>query len=275
MGIIADKFGQFDNPPVVFTLFMLRFSKQSSLEKRIPSIQEAFKPDYPIFDSRQKQGLEIVNRPDGGQILNATTLKEYLFFDENRSKGVLLKEDRVVFFTAVYPGFEDFSKWFTQATEIIVSKLNISHYEGLGIRYVDAIYPDYEKGESLSDYLNDFLLPFELPNMEGLESNQVNIYKSAHGRLVQKVFWIPNEDSCIPPDLRDLSSLLKLQVNNKPSHPFVVLDFDHNYSAPDGTAVKLDMTELVSTVDKMHDATSEAFLESIEQSAIGKWNDAS
>lgn len=273
MGVITNTHGELGNPPLVYTLLMLRFSPQTTLEERIPLIQESLKSAYPIYEKRVQQGIEVAHTRDG-QTIRTITTPEYLFFDSDRKKGVLIKEDRIIFHSTVYPNFDEFSSWFKDVAESVVSALSISHYLSCGIRYVDALVPDHASGESLGDYLHPSLLNFDLSDdddiSESIGSNQVNIYRTRFGAVTFKSYILFNEDACVPPDLRDLSSLLRME-NEMRVAPFAVLDFDHGYTAPDGTAVSLDLDELVTKIDGMHTVTSNAFLKAINSDALGRW----
>lgn len=270
MGVITDTHGELENPPLVYTLLMLRFSIQTTLDERISKIQESLKHIYPIYEKRVQQGIEVIQSPDG-QTIRTIATPEYLFFDSERIKGVLLKEDRIIFHSSVYPSFDGFSSWFKEVAEPIVNILSISHYLGCGIRYIDALTPDYDSGEMLTDYLQPSLLNFEMDDAsECIASNQVNVYRTGFGTVTFKSYIIFNEDVCVPPDLRDLSSLLRFQGEKK-SAPFAVLDFDHAYAAPDGTAEKLDLNELITKIDDMHKVASYTFLKAINSGAIPRW----
>lgn len=273
MGIITDTHGDIKNPPLVYTLFVLRFPIQTALDKHISAMQESLKHTYPIFDKRTQQGIEIV-QTQGRQSFSTITKSEYLFFDEDRVRGIIIKEDRILFHSTVYPGFEEFSSWFRDVVQIVAKQLNISHYSGCGIRYIDNIIPDYGSGENLEDYLQKSLLQFDL-NDRGIQKNIssifVNTYASSHGVVAFKSYTLFSDDVGIPPDLQDTASLLRFK-SDKITAPFAVLDFDHGYSAPDGTVDKLDLDKLVRKVDEMHNIASRAFLKALKSDAINRWS---
>ncbi len=183
------------------------------------------------------------------------------------------KEDRIIFHSSVYPSFDEFSSWFKEVAEPIVNVFSISHYLGCGIRYIDALIPDYDSGEVLADYLQPSLLHFEMDDSDTskcIGSNQVNVYRTDIGTVTFKSYIIFNEDGCVPPDLRDLSSLLRFQSKKKAA-PFGILDFDHAYTAPDGTAEELDLNTLIVKIDDMHKVASYTFLKAIKSNAIRRW----
>ncbi len=270
MGVIFDKYGPIANPPIVYSLVKLGYPTQTSLKEFIPSIQKELKAEYPIFDKRTKQGLEIIQRNDG-QTLNTIYTNEFLFFDSNRERGILLTEESIIFHSATYSNFKDFIQRFNAVVDIVTNVLGISHYTSLGIRQVDAILPDYAKNEELSNYIKQNLLPFEIDGLNKISSQQVNMYQTEYGPLIFKVHWRPGNDVCIPPDLRDLSDLLSTEREVIP-RPFAILDFDHIFSVPNGKVEALDTEQLIKLANKMHDISSMAFLEAInEEYAIGQW----
>jgi len=273
MGVITDAHGTLGSPPLVYTLLMLRFPTQTGLDECIPMIQESLKREYPIYEKRVQQAIEVAQNRDGHQTISTITKPEYMFFDSERTKGVLVKEDRVVFHSNVYPSFDEFSSWFKDVAEAVVKALSISHYVGCGIRYIDALLPDYDSGESLDDYLKSSLQNFNVDD-EGISgcigSTQVYLYQTNYGSLTFKSYELFEDDICVPPDLNDTFSLLRPKGEKKKA-PFAVLDFDHGYLAPDGTAVDFDLDELVVKIDEMHKVASEAFLQAINPDAIKRW----
>lgn len=271
MGVITETHGELKSPPLVYTLLMLRFPVQTALDERISKIQEALKHIYPIYEKRVQQGIEVIQSNDG-QTIRTIALPEHMFFDSDRAKGVLLKEDRIIFHSSLYPNFEEFSSWFKEVAEPIVDILSISHYLGCGIRYIDALIPSSDTKESLTDYLQSSLLSFDMDDgtSECISSNQVNVYKTSLGAVTFKSYILYKEDDCVPPDLRDLSSLLRFKSVNKKT-PFAVLDFDHAYAAPDGTAEKLNLDRLIAKIDDMHNVASSAFLKAVNSDAIQEW----
>ena len=272
MGIIVDKHGNLSNHPLVYTLFMLRFPKQTTLDSVVPQIQESLKKDYPIYEPRSKQSIEIAQGPDG-QSFRTFTTTEHLFFDGERKKGFLVRDDRVVFHAATYPGFEEFSSWFMSVIRVVADVVALSHYESVGIRYIDAVIPNYSNNESLDDLLSSSLLHFEI-EADGItqcvSSRQTSQYMTDEGLLTLKSNLLLETDISIPPELRDLSSLLRIEEKEK-TGSFAVLDFDHGFVPPEGTVVELDLDALVTKVNKMHDITSRAFLEAINEDNIGRW----
>jgi len=270
MGVIADKYGDLSNPPLVYTLFMLRFPIQTALDDAIPAIQAKLKAKYPIYDPRTQQSIEIIQSKEGQSFRTTSTL-EYLFFDSERKKGFLIKNDRIVFHTTVYPSFEDFSSCFMSVVSAVTEALTLSHFVSVGLRYIDTIVPD--DNESLGDLLSSSLMSFDIEDVgisKTIASNQINHYKTSEGVLVLKANILFENDLSIPPELRDLASFLIFNEQEK-RYPFAVLDFDHGFTPPDDTVTKLDLDALNKKVSTMHDITSRAFLKAINENKVGKW----
>ncbi|MCW8830939.1 MAG: TIGR04255 family protein [Gammaproteobacteria bacterium] len=272
MRIITDTHGELNNPPLVYTVLMVRFPTQTSLEERIPEVQDALKQVYPIYEKRVQQGIEII-RSDDNQTVRTIDTPEFMFFDSARTKGVILKSDRIIFHSSVYPNFEEFSAWFKDVAGAVISILSISHYLSCGIRYIDAVVPDIASGESLEDYLQSSLLNFDICDngiKKCLSSSQANVYESDIGVVRFNSYISFNEGVCVPPDLKDIAGLLRFEIV-KSVAPFAILDFDHGYGAPDGTADELDLDKLVVQIDEMHTVASNAFLSAITENALGRW----
>lgn len=272
MGVIAEKHGDLKNHPLVYTLFMLRFPTQASLDDAIPSIQNLLKKDYPIYEKRLKQSIEISQGKEG-QTITPGSVAEHLFFDGERKKGLVIKNDRLVFHSPIYPGFEEFNATFIFAIQALIEALSLTHYVGLGIRYIDALIPDYDNSESLKDLLKGSLLSFEVEDEEiskCVSSRQISHYETSEGILILKANLLSENEDSVPPELRDLSSLLRFDDNEKKGQ-FAVLDFDHGFVAPDNTAINIDLKELGAKALRMHDITSRAFLAAINEDNIRKW----
>jgi len=272
MGVIAEKHGDLKKHPLVYTLFMLRFPLQASLDDAVPSIQNLLKKDYPIYERRMQQSIEISQGRDG-QTISTNSVAEHLFFDGERKNGLVIKNDRLVFHSPIYPGFEKFNTTFIFAIQALVNALSLTHYVGLGIRYIDALIPDYDDSESLKDLLKNSLLSFEVEDKEISEcvsSRQISQYETSEGMLILKANLLSENDNSVPPELRDLSSLLRFDEKEKKGQ-FAVLDFDHGFVAPDSTAINIDLKKIRAKALRMHDITSRAFLAAINEDNIRKW----
>lgn len=271
MGIIADRYGSFDNPPLVYTLFALGFPRETALDSAIPAIQRSLKSKYPIYEVRPSQSIEINQDGKGNQKISTTVENEHLFFCPNRETGIVLKPDKLVFHTVRYDGFPAFRGWLDGVLNTVIDTLEISVYRTVGIRYVDAISPPGDETK-LENSLNERLLPMQIEQV-GLackHAAQTHIYETDEGYILLKSYWLFENAPCIPPELEQSAQLLSFEEYNRKA-PFVVLDFDHNYTCPNGKAADLNCNQLLEKIERMHDATSSAFICAINETAVKDW----
>lgn len=273
MGIIEDNFGKFQSEaPLVYTLFVLGFPQQSALDDKISLIQEKLKPVYPIFDTQVSQSVSIDHRDNSTPKVTTEDIKEYVFFNDKRTSGIILKRDRLTFHTSEYESFPQFVVVLRSIIEAISEALSIGHYNFIGIRHVDAIVPNSDS-ETLEDILNPNLMPFELLDGKTSKtsfSNQLHGCETEDGVLVLKTYHLFTDDLCIPPELQPASNMLNIN-NVRRSGPFAVLDFDHNYMVPNGAVEKLNIDSLLVKLDSMHKALSLAFINTLKEGVLKRW----
>jgi uncharacterized protein (TIGR04255 family) len=273
VGIIEDKFGKFQSEaPLVYTLFVLGFPQESALDGKISLIQEKLKSVYPIFDTQVSQSFSINHRDNKAPKVTAEDIKEYVFFNDNRTSGIILKRDKLTFHTSEYESFPQFAAAIRLIIGVISQILSIGHYNFIGIRHVDAIVPS-SNNETLEDILNPRLMPFKLLNGTASKtsfSNQLHGSETEDGVLILKTYHLFTNDFCIPPELQPASNMLNIK-NVRRSGPFAVLDFDHNYMVPNGAVEKLDIESLLVKLDSMHEALSLAFINTLKEGVLERW----
>lgn len=269
MGEIANQFGDLENPPLVYTLFMLRYPEQLNLDDQVPAIQSVLKKLYPIYQHRDQQSISLTQRDDG-QSISTSTVREHLFFNEDKTRGFLLKKDRLLFHTCSYKNFDAFKDWVTQIVTKVLPILELSHYSAAGIRFIDAIEP--QEGEEFSDILKEELLqlPLSSTNLSLRGAQSTHLYQTQFGSLILKAYCLMGNAICVPPDIQDVALLLNFE-NPRRDRPFVVLDFDHNYAIPNDGVAPLDIESLMNEIEAMHDSTSLAFLDAIKTDTMDRW----
>lgn len=258
MGVITEKQGELANAPLVYTLFALVFPKQLSLAAKVNEIQAALKRVYPIYEEKQTQTVSVVQREQGAPSSISTDFeREHLFFNDDRSAGVIVKPDRIVFHTADYKSFPVLRKDLKLVLSKVCDTLEITHYSSVGIRYVDVL--NAEQG-SIDELLDSRLLAVDMKaaELDFKFSTQTSIYNSLEGTLYFKSSISQERGLCIPNELVGVARLLKLKL--KADGPFAILDFDHSYVVPNEAVAKLDVDQLLARVEKMHDFTSNAFI---------------
>ena len=80
----------------------------------------------------------------------------YEFLNAERTSGFILDQGALSFQTTDYDVFETFSKQFLIGLEIVHKAVELSYTDRLGLRYLDAVFPNID--ENLSIYLNERML---------------------------------------------------------------------------------------------------------------------
>lgn len=274
VGKIAERYGKFKESPVVYTIFVLGFPIQSSLHDKAAIFQDRMKSaGYPIFEPGSTEEVSIEHTQGAGNTKVITKdIKEYAYFNRDRTDGVILKEDKVIYHTSNYIDFPSFSKSVELILTVVKDVLDLDHYGFVGMRCIDAIMP---KDKDLNDILEPELLPFALheesDNVNAI-SNQINGYNTTNGALYLKSYIHNSEAPCIPRDLFQSASRLSITEMMREG-PFATLDFDHHYIVPNGKVEELDLSILIRKLTEMHDVLSLAFIKAIKEEVLIEWGD--
>lgn len=272
MGGIREKYGTLQSPPVIYSIFMLRFSQQHNIESKISEIQASLNAQYPIYEKRTVNNLEVQFANDGVQnVIQTTAENEHHFIDADRISAVLIKNDRIIFHTTLYPkdGFPAFSSWIFDSLIKIVETLNLTHYLSIGLRTIDVIEAQLDSQHS--DYLNANFIPLELENI-GLilnESRQVFSYKTHLGILLLKSYFLRNAGNGIPSELDNLANVLS---HTKKFSDAVIIDTDHLCSPEGLKATPFDVNELSDKMLAAHAISSSVFENTVTPKAFQKWS---
>lgn len=277
MGVIRKNYGEWNNAPLVYTLFMLRFPKQMKLSSEeearsvIVELEAKLKDDFPIYEQQLDQGIEF-SQDSKSQNFSTFIEPEYHFISPDRCTGVVVKTDRLIVHTTNYENFPSFETCLKCVIAIVTESLDITVFNSFGLRYVDAI--DSIKEGNPVQAISQSLHPFQLgiDNVNHTTSQYVNLYDTPFGRLIFKSFYTANgkANTVIPPDLTGLARRLK-QSRKMSEGPSILLDYDHNYTV-DGNAVeKLDLENLFTNLGEMHNISSNAFIKTINADLTGNW----
>lgn len=276
MGAIRDRHESLAKAPLVYTLFMLRFPKVASLvdatadSKIILTLGDKLKRSYPISETSVSQGISVemhANRPQ----VKPINAMEFLFSSPKRETGISLTPDRLVFHTVKYKDFPDFRAKLKEVLDVIVDVLEISFFNAVGLRFIDAIY-----GSSTNplDALKPSLQPFKPAEVESplkhLNTQTTNLFETDLGRLIFKVYFSLRPEILVPPDLQEAAFKLNLEPRTSGNAPVVLLDFDHNYTITKNMLEELQINPLLDRLEKMHNISSQSFLLAVEEEYLEK-----
>lgn len=272
MGGIREKYGKLKSPPVIYSIFMLRFSQQHNIESKISDIQASLNAKYPIYEKRTVNNVEVRLANDGVQnVIQQTPENEHHFVDADRISAVLIKNDRIIFHTTSYPedGFPAFSSWIFDSLVKIVDIINLTHYLSVGLRTIDVIEAPLDL--HFADYLNPHFVPLELQDI-GLtlnESLQVFSYKTDLGILLLKSYLLRSGGTGIPNELANLANFLS---HAKQFSNAVIIDTDHLCSPEGLKAFPFEVAALKAKMLAAHDISSSVFEKTVTKKAFHKWS---
>jgi len=254
--------------PVYLGLAQVRFNRLLALDNYAPTIQEALrKLGYPDFRKVMAQtfSLNLAGSIEGGQAVPATAVAQYVFSNMEKTRGFILLQDSLTYMATEYDVFETFSERLLEGLRIIDSTVGgLSYTDRVGVRYLDAVFPD--TGDELSHYLNPSV--FGLVGKIGGELTHSFFETRSqlkNATIVSRVIVQPGPVG-IPADLQPL-------VFELPER-FKKLDGLHAILDNDGfteSRMKYDGARLKSELFMLHDEIEKVFKLTVTSHALEKW----
>lgn len=261
---MAEFTGRLSNAPLVYVLTQVRFSAVLKMGEYVPAIQEHLRSDYPRYEQRQIEALELVPpAPSAAPVTN--TVSRWLFKDRDDVSGFILDESSLVFHTSRYASFSEFKARLLSGAAIVQEAARIPMIERVGLRYVDLITPD--DGETLDQYVSPGLMGFSIdtPDVKAYNTNKqfVNV-KTKVGQLMLR-FTRGQLSSPLPPDLAALAP--KMRRKPKKSNVSAILDTDHFSDK----GVNFNRDRLEKVVTDLHAPIAGIFKAAVTDYAVNKW----
>ena len=248
------------NAPLVLVVAQLKISPIVSVEKFVPEVQERFRhAGFPRYRKDQIPELRV----DLGSMPRIETLDRYEFQDKDARTGIVLTPYSIILQTSRYDHFHVFHAQFRTALGVIGDTLKISLRERLGMRFVNAIYP--EPAEEIHDYVHEGLLGLN-PSSVGVKAWNFQsqfLGGTDVGTLMIKVSGTPG-GGFLPPDLTPSTlTLSQIRTGQSPT----ILDFDHFLEQ----SADYNSEEVLKLLNDLHTALDRAFLTSVTKGALQKW----
>lgn len=262
--------GHLARAPLVYTLGMVEFAQIPKMDSYAPDILENLRADYPEVANIEYQtwviNIQSPVRPTEGQLQKAIL---YSATTADKSWGIAFDNTKVVLHTKAYEHFQDFSKRFEKALKILTKTAKITHTRRIGIRYIDNI-KKIESVEIQQQVKEQFLTPVLTDWLQPMNSFIEHRYRSGSGEMILRSVFMKDSQG-IPPDLTVTANTL---FNGEPPlapilEPILLVDTDHSH-APQNLE-QLDISRIMSTLDKLHDGASMAFREVAKPEAIELW----
>jgi uncharacterized protein (TIGR04255 family) len=267
------RLGLLKKPPLVYTLAVVRFSEIQKIADYIPDIQEKLRRKYPDFLPTAIRGITFELAPNEATKISTNQSFQWSFVDADREWGVLLQSNLLLFHTSRYKHFDAFGTKLSEVLEIVSAAAEITHYNTLGLRYIDVIAA--KPGKDLTYYIEESLLPFKLKDMpvSAAQSRCEHQYTNQLGTLFLRC-QVLDAGEPLPPDLKETAHYLSVPITPR-NEQFAILDTDHTYRVIDNGRVKLlpfNTEDIVGTLNKMHRSASDAFKRAVKKDAIKEWS---
>jgi uncharacterized protein (TIGR04255 family) len=189
------------NAPVYLVVTQIKFNRFNALDNYIPKIQDDFrKCGYPDY---QRMAINVLNlqvggvlAPMGASLPAFEATNRHVFLNIGRTEGFVLSQDGLIYLTAEYDVFTTLVEKFAEGVRIVHDVLKLAYTEKIGVRYLDAIFP--EQGQPLSKYLSGSVLGLD----KGGLVHSFSETKFASGPVVVTARTVVQKGSVgLPPDL--------------------------------------------------------------------------
>lgn len=254
--------------PVYFTLVQARFNAILALDSYVAKIQDRLRVEG--FPDTQKRMLATfnLNISESGEAsppqVPVSQVARYTFGNMNQTAGFILDQGSLSFQTTNYDTFENFLKTFLSGLKIIHDVVNLGYTDRIGVRYLDAVYPQI--GEDLSLYLNESVLGL-YGRLDGdlVHSFSETVVTNGSVNVVTRAI-IQSGPVGFPPDLQPTG--LKIDERFRALNgPHAILDTDGSHAQRDAFNLRQIETHLIT----VHSAVIKAFKSTVTELAMQIW----
>ena len=246
--------------PLKFALAEFRFSPVIKMPEFIPELQEALRRKYPILKNDKEQ---VVLFQAGGIGMNS--IDRWSFISASKKTAVEINQERLVFVTAEYNRFPQFSDDCRFAISLLEKIVEPGLIGRIGLRYSDLI--NISKGEKVSDLVDPHLGYFDClsPLGQAKRKTTETFLHTKIGGLVVRTLYGEHNMICLP-DANQLP--ISLGTPGEPSER-IILDFDHFWEAED-ESVTFEVEDVLDKLAQLHDISIDAFWNITSENARDK-----
>lgn len=239
--------------PLKFVLAEFRFSPVLEIDKSISKIQETLRRQYPILDKNREQAIQM--QPGG---IAVSAVDRWTFVSADKKSAIDLNQERLVYITAEYQRFADFSDSFKQAVRALASNVDLGLSLRIGLRYSNLVKVD--ENEKISDFVNEhFAYPSCFESFSKAQQQRTEtILQTDIGALIIRTLYGEHSLTCLP-DVQSLPILVNHDAIEKQSER-IILDFDHIWSSKD-ESVFFEENQVIETLKTLHENSRKAFWE--------------
>lgn len=247
--------------PVCFTLAQMRFNPVLVTDAFLSALQEDFRQaGFPDYSQANVQALAF-EPGEEGMAVRQQAITRLVFRNKARTAAFLLDPAALTYELTDYPVFEEFSKAFLLALEIVHRHRAIEYRDRLGMRMLDAVQP--LEGESLEQYVVPQAMGFVGLVPDAPEHQQTlteSLFKNGARTLLVRTIRVPR-GVAVPPDLAPLRLTLQKRFLERPGET-MMLDcdsFDSERADFSVDATRAELAELKSTLSRSFKALATPF----------------
>jgi uncharacterized protein (TIGR04255 family) len=262
------------NAPVYYTITLVQFNPILDMETYIPAIQAKMRDaNFPDFKNAVVQNIvvspDIVDSIKSGQSAVPTVSSQirYIFGDMDRQSLFILDKNALSFQTTNYDTYEIFSEILFKGLDILNKVLKLQFIERIGLRYLDAILPEKENGETLNRFLIPEVLGLSLKNNERALQYSVSetFSKITTKQIISRVI-IRNGQVVLPTELSQFSPVISSRFTQKNGlHAIIDTDISTNQRK------KFDLADIRKVLSELHDEVKKSFEAIVTEDALNFW----
>jgi uncharacterized protein (TIGR04255 family) len=256
-----------DKAPVYFVIAQVQFNQFLALDNYAPAVQDSFRKNgYPDIESVSVPVFDImIGAPQGvAHQAPQAQIKQYTFFNIERTECFVLLNDKLSFQTTRYEIFEEFSRKFLLGVKLVHEVMGLALLVRTGLRYLDAVVP--ADGEKLSKYIDTHLLGLnEKLSGDLLHSFSETVYRNKNVSVISRAMTM-NGGLGVPPDLQ----MISLNLMER----FKTVSSWHTVLDNDGSIVQrsfFDLGLIGTQLNQIHDEIERTFKATVTSAALESW----
>lgn len=259
---------QWKNPPLYFTVAQVRFNAILNLDAFLPQLQDRLrKAGYPDYKALRRFVLTLTATA-GKEEAAATEshATSHSFSNMDGTSGFVLAQDSFAFQTTRYENFERFTEELLKGLAIVHETVELSYYERIGLRYLDAVMPSAE--DDLTQYIVPEVLGLsaKLPKL-GHVYTETLAYDEADNRVISRTV-IQQGRIGLPPDLGQVNLAVNERFTNFEG-PHAILDNDAIFEGRQAFV----LSDVQSRMASLRTLIGNAFKACITPDAIAIWKE--
>ena len=220
------------NAPLVYTLGIVRFPLVPNVGRFVDEFHDAVRDRYPLRSQTVSQGMMALVGPEGVRFDHVEENLWQFAAVDGSCAFILSSQFLIAHAGRGYRGHRDLAERLRDGLEklIAVPGIGILYALAAGLRYIDLVVPNTQRGEDLGTYLEPWALPTSLPTIEGAqldlrEAVYVTAFQTSLGPLRFQALRRP--PITLPLELTTPFVTENGWVPSRPDGDFALLDIDH------------------------------------------------